>query len=549
MAEHDLRSVAFPKLDESQLAALDRCPLTKLAQYRDGEKLFKAGDRDFKFYVIKSGKVEIVDESGDTPRTIAVQGPGEFTGDVAQLTGGLAIVNAIARGDCEVYEVSPEALRKLINDHPDLGDIIVQAFIARRQLLSESGEFVGVRVIGSRYSRDTFRVREFLAKNRVPFTWFDLEADPRVKELLKRFGVSQNDTPVVTWGNKLILRNPSDRELADALGIRRPLQQTTYDLAVVGAGPAGLAAAVYGASEGLNTIVLERVGPGGQAGRSMRIENYLGFPTGITGSQLAERAALQANKFGAQISVPTPATALTFDQAYSVLQLDGQETIVAKCVLIATGADYRRLTVEGCERFEGCGVYYAATPIEAQMCRGSEVVVVGGGNSAGQAAVFLAGQVRKLYLVIRGDDLYKNMSSYLACRIEDTPNIEVLRNTEVRRLNGNGCLTSVELADNKTGETRTTKTPALFSFIGAIPRCDWIPPEIERDDKGFVRTGLSVAQSPHWTAKRQPFLLETSRPGVFAAGDVRAGSIKRVASAVGEGAMTVQFVHEYLKAM
>jgi thioredoxin reductase (NADPH) len=549
MAEHDLRSVAFPKLDESQLAALDRCPLTKLAQYRDGEKLFKAGDRDFKFYVIKSGKVEIVDESGDTPRTIAVQGPGEFTGDVAQLTGGPAIVNAIARGDCEVYEVSPEALRKLINDHPDLGDIIVQAFIARRQLLSESGEFVGVRVIGSRYSRDTFRVREFLAKNRVPFTWFDLEADSRVKELLKRFGVSQNDTPVVTWGNKLILRNPSDHELADALGIRRPLQQTTYDLVVVGAGPAGLAAAVYGASEGLNTIVLERVGPGGQAGRSMRIENYLGFPTGITGSQLAERAALQANKFGAQISVPTPATALTFDQAYSVLQLDGQETIVAKCVLIATGADYRRLTVEGCERFEGCGVYYAATPIEAQMCRGSEVVVVGGGNSAGQAAVFLAGQVRKLYLVIRGDDLYKNMSSYLACRIEDTPNIEVLRNTEVRRLNGNGCLTSVELADNKTGETRTTKTPALFSFIGAIPRCDWIPPEIERDDKGFVRTGLSVAQSTHWTAKRQPFLLETSRPGVFAAGDVRAGSIKRVASAVGEGAMTVQFVHEYLKAM
>ena len=549
MAEHDLRSVAFPKLDESQLAALDRCPLTKLAQYRDGEKLFKAGDRDFKFYVIKSGKVEIVDESGDTPRTIAVQGPGEFTGDVAQLTGGPAIVNAIARGDCEVYEVSPEALRKLINDHPDLGDIIVQTFIARRQLLSESGEFVGVRVIGSRYSRDTFRVREFLAKNRVPFTWFDLEADSRVKELLTRFGVSQNDTPVVTWGNKLILRNPSDHELADALGIRRPLQQTTYDLVVVGAGPAGLAAAVYGASEGLNTIVLERVGPGGQAGRSMRIENYLGFPTGITGSQLAERAALQANKFGAQISVPTPATALTFDQAYSVLQLDGQETIVAKCVLIATGADYRRLTVEGCERFEGCGVYYAATPIEAQMCRDSEVVVVGGGNSAGQAAVFLAGQVRKLYLVIRGDDLYKSMSSYLACRIEDTPNIEVLRNTEVRRLNGNGCLTSVELADNKTGETRTTKTPALFSFIGAIPRCDWIPPEIERDDKGFVRTGLSVAQSPHWTAKRQPFLLETSRPGVFAAGDVRAGSIKRVASAVGEGAMTVQFVHEYLKAM
>ena len=364
MAEHDLQSVAFPKLNKAQMAALDRCLLTKRQRYRDGETLFKVGDRDFKFFVVKSGKVEIVDESGETPRTIAVQGPGEFTGDVAQLTGGPAIVNAIARGDCEVYEVSPDALRKLINDHPELGDVILQAFIARRQLLSESGEFVGLRVIGSRYSRDTFRVREFLAKNRVPFTWFDLEADPQVKELLKRFGVSENDTPVVAWGNKLILRNPANLELAEALGIRRPLEQTTYDLAVVGAGPAGLAAAVYDASEGLNTVVLERTGPGGQAGRSMRIENYLGFPTGITGSELADRAAIQASKFGAQISVPTPVTALTFDQAYSVLQLEGKETIVAKCVLIATGADYRRLTVEGCERFEGCGVYYAATPIE-----------------------------------------------------------------------------------------------------------------------------------------------------------------------------------------
>src|SRR5208337_464558 len=352
MAEHDLQSVAFPKLNKAQMAALDRCLLTRRQRYRDGETLFKVGDRDFKFFVVKSGRVEIVDESGETPRTIAVQGPGEFTGDVAQLTGGPAIVNAIARGDCEVYEVSPDALRKLINDHPELGDVILQAFIARRQLLSESGEFVGLRVIGSRYSRDTFRVREFLAKNPVPFTWFDLEADPQVKELLKRFGVSENDTPVVAWGNKLILRNPANLELAEALGIRRPLEQTTYDLAVVGAGPAGLAAAVYGASEGLNTVVLERTGPGGQAGRSMRIENYLGFPTGITGSELADRAAIQASKFGAQISVPTPVTALTFDQAYSVLQLEGKETIVAKCVLIATGADYRRLTVEGCERFE-----------------------------------------------------------------------------------------------------------------------------------------------------------------------------------------------------
>jgi thioredoxin reductase (NADPH) len=546
MSEHNLYDIAFPKLDDAQMASLGRCPLTKLKRYRDGERLFDVGDRDFKFFVVKSGEVEIVDDSGDAPKTITVLQPGMFTGDEGQLTGTPSIVSGIARGDCEVYEVSPDALRDLLNNHPDLGDVILRAFIARREYVRESGEFTSLRVIGSRDSRDTFRVRDFLAKNRIPFTSLDLEAGPQVKPVLEQLRATEVDTPVVAWGRKLLLRNPTNRQLAEALGLLRPLEHKVYDLVVVGAGPAGLAAAVYGASEGLNTIVLERVGPGGQAGRSMRIENYLGFPTGITGSQLAERAALQANKFGAQISVPTPATALTFDQAYSVLQLDGQETIVAKCVLIATGADYRRLTVEGCERFEGCGVYYAATPIEAQMCRGSEVVVVGGGNSAGQAAVFLAGQVRKLYLVIRGDDLYKNMSSYLACRIEDTPNIEVLRNTEVRRLNGNGCLTSVELVDNKTGETRATKTPALFSFIGAIPRCDWIPPEIERDDKGFVRTGLSVAQSPHWTAKRQPFLLETSRPGVFAAGDVRAGAANRVAGAVGDGGMVVRYAHEVL---
>ena len=434
MAEHDLQSVAFPKLDEAQMAALDRCPLTKLPRYRDGEKLFKVGDRDFKFFVIKSGKVEIVDESGETPRTIAVQGPGEFTGDVAQLTGGPAIVNAIARGDCEVYEVSPDALRKLINDHPDLGDIILQAFIARRQLLSESGEFVGLRVIGSRYSQG------HVPCPRIP------RQEPGAVHVVRSRGRSASEGAAeAVWRERE--RHPRGRlgqQAAPAQSLEPracggpghspPAGADDYDLAVVGAGPAGLAAAVYGASEGLNTVVLERTGPGGQAGRSMRIENYLGFPTGITGSELAERAAIQASKFGAQISVPTPVTALTFDQTYSVLQLDGEETIVAKCVLIATGADYRRLTVEGCERFEGCGVYYAATPIEAQMCRGSEVVVVGGGNSAGQAAVFLAGQVRKVYLVIRGDDLYKNMSSYLACRIEDTPNIEVLRNTEVRRL-------------------------------------------------------------------------------------------------------------------
>src|SRR6266850_5648118 len=549
MAENDLRAIAFPKLDEAQLASLERCSLTVLKRYRDGEKLFEAGQRDWNFYVVRSGEVEIVDESGETPKVVTVHQPGEFTGEVGQLTGGPSLVTAIARGDCEVYEVSPAAFRQLLDHNPQLGDIILQAFIARRQLLRELGDFTGLRVIGSRYSQDTFRIRDFLAKNRVLFTWLDLEADPQVNQLLKQFGFTEADTPVVAWGRKLILHNPLNRELAEALGLRRPLEQAVYDLVVVGAGPAGLAAAVYGASEGLSTLVLERTAPGGQAGRTMRIENYLGFPTGISGGELAERAVLQANKFGAHLPVATPVTGLTFDSAYPVLHLDGGETVTAKCLLISTGADYRLLGVEGCARFEGCGVYYAATPNEAQLCHGADVVVVGGGNSAGQAAVFLAGHARKVYLVIRGDNLYKDMSAYLARRVEETPNIEVLLNTEVRRLSGNSHLSSVEVVNNKTGEVRTIACPALFSFIGAVPWSDWLPPEIERDTKEFIRTGPALAQSPHWTLRRQPFLLETSRPGVFAAGDVCSGSVKRVASAVGEGAMAVMFVHEYLKDM
>jgi thioredoxin reductase (NADPH) len=281
----------------------------------------------------------------------------------------------------------------------------------------------------------------------------------------------------------------------------------------------------------------------------MRIENYLGFPTGISGSELAERAVLQADKFGARFTIPAPVIGLAFDKAYSVLKLDGGETVVAKCLLVATGADYYRLEVEGCDRFEGCGVYYAATPNEAQLCRGADVVVVGAGNSAGQAAVFLAGHARKVFLLVRGHDLYESMSSYLAHRIEQTPNIEVLYDTTVLRISGDTQARSVEFSNNKTGEKRTLQTPALFSFIGAVPRTDWLPPEIDRDPKGFVLTGAAVAQSPHWTARRHPFLLETSRPGAFAAGDVRCGSVKRVASAVGEGAMAIQFVHEYLKGM
>jgi thioredoxin reductase (NADPH) len=549
MAEHDLRSIAFPTLDDAQIAEFGSCTRAVSKLYRDGDTLFAVGDRNFKFHVIKSGEIDIIDHSGHVPKSLTVHQKGAFTGDISHLTGNASIVTAVAKGDCEVYEISSDALKQALNQCPTLSDIVLQAFIARRQLVRQSPDFTGLRVIGSRYSQDTFRVRDFLAKNHVKFTWTDLETDPEVDKMLKQFNVTEVDTPVIACSSMLLLRNPTNRQLAERIGIHHPLEQTVYDLVVVGAGPAGLAAAVYGASEGLQTAVLERTAPGGQAGTSMRIENYLGFPAGVTGSELTDRAILQANKFGARIAVTSPVSRLSFDKSYSLVHLDGAETVTTKCLLIATGVDYRRLGVEGEEGFEGRGIYYAATPMEAQMCRGAQVVLVGGGNSAGQAAVFLAGHASKVLLVIRGKDLYKDMSSYLARRVEQTANIEVLSNTTIQKMRGNGQLSAVELLNHQTGKVQTVQTPAVFTFIGAVPRTDWLPAEIERDNKGFIRTGAALAQSAYWKSPRPPFLLETSRPGVFAAGDVRSDSIKRVASAVGEGAMAVKFVHEYLKEM
>jgi thioredoxin reductase (NADPH) len=549
MIEHTLHSIAFPVLDEAQIAQVANCTTIVPQHHRDGETLIAVGDRDLKFFIVKSGEIEIIDYSGDEPKTLTTHGKGEFTGDISHLTGTPAMFSAIARGDCEVFEISGEALRHVLNQCPGLSDIILQAFIARRQLLRESPNFIGLRVIGSRYSPDTFRVRDFLARNRVLFTWVDLETDPQVDRMLKEFGVTEADTPVVACAHMLLLRNPSNEKLADEIGIHQSLEHTVYDLLVVGAGPAGLAAAVYGASEGLRTAVLDGVAPGGQAGASMRIENYLGFPTGLTGAELTDRATLQANKFGAHLSIPVAATRLSFENGYAILDAGGKEPITTKCLLIATGAQYRRLDVEGFEQFEGTGVYYAATPAEALLCSGCPAIVVGGGNSAGQAAVFLSAHASRVLLLIRGDDLNKNMSSYLVHRIEQTRNIELLTNTTIQRVVGNGHVEAIEIVNNNTGQQQKIETPAVFSFIGATPRTEWLPPEVERDAKGFVLTGATVAHSQHWHAARTPFLLETSHPGVFAAGDVRAGSAKRVASAVGEGAMSVQFVHEYLKEM
>src|SRR5205809_3523860 len=444
----DLNAMAFPTLTEEQITQLARYAGAPTKTFRAGEALFRAGDRDPRFFVIKSDELEIIDVTGDHPKTIRVQGPGDFTGDIGHLTGSPKVVSAIARSDCEVYEMSEADLRKVLNQDPQLSDVILQAFIARRQLMRESPEFTGLRVIGSRYSHDTFRIRDFLAKNRVLFTWLDLEGDPAVNQLLQQFGVTEAETPIVACAHCLVLRNPSNRELAEKIGIRRPVEHTVYDLAIVGSGPAGLAAAVYGASEGLNTIVLEHTAPGAQAGSRMRIENARGFPTGITGSELADRAVLQANKFGARLSVSTPVSSLMFDKTYPVLRLDGDETVSTKCLLIATGVEYRRLNAERCEQLEGRGVFYAATHNEAQIYKGAQVVLVGGGNSAGQAAVFLSQHASHVLLVIRGDDLYKHMSSYLAKRIEQTPNVELLRNSTAQRMTGDGHLNSIEIANS-----------------------------------------------------------------------------------------------------
>lgn len=547
MDDRDLKTKhpdAFPLLDDEQLATV--AALAECKTYRDGEMLFRAGDREFKFHVVKSGRIAIVDRSSGTARTLVTHEAREFTGDIANMTGSPASADAVACGDVDVYEICAEELRRIIAERPALSDTILRAFIARWRILTES-DFTGIRVIGSRYSPDTFRIRDFLSKNHALFTWTDLENDRQVDELLMRFHVKADETPIVAYANDWMLHNPSNRELAERIGIHAPLREKTYDLAIVGGGPAGLAAAVYGASEGLKTVVLERTAPGGQAGTSSRIENYLGFPMGLSGTELAGRAMLQAQKFGAEMTTASAITRLEFDGAYAVLHTEEGEHVATKCLLIASGIDYRKLDAPGRERFDGAGVYYSATQMEAQQCGGSPVLVVGGGNSAGQAAVFLSENAACVFLLIRNDDLNKSMSRYLSQRIEDSDKIELLTNAEVTRMDGGEHLEAIEVTNNLTHEKRVIPAAALFSFIGASPHTDWLPPEIEKDDKDFVRTGMEVSNSRLWKLKRQPFFLETSRAGVFAAGDVRSGSVKRVASAVGEGAMAVQFAHEYMK--
>lgn len=543
MSDPEPQGVANPRLSEADIAAL--APHGTCSRLHDGEPLFQAGGQRGGFFVVLEGAVEVLDSAGDEPRRVMLHGPRQFTGDIDVLTRRRSVVGAVARGETEVLGISSSDIRTIIGERPRLGETILRAFIARREELLESG-FEGLRVIGSAASREAFRIREFLSRNQVPFTWIDVDEDPGIAEMLRDLGLRGDDLPAIAAGAEPLLRNPSVRELAEAVGLRRPFGDDVYDLVIVGAGPAGLGAAVYGASEGLSTVALDGVAPGGQAGASTKIENYLGFPTGISGAELTGRATLQAQKFGAELASPAPAVALELDGEHPAVRLDTGERVNARCILIATGADYRKLDVPGRERFDGTGVYYAATPIELTACAGSDVVVVGAGNSAGQAVMFLSENTRRVWLLVRGDDLRRSMSSYLADRVEAAENVEVLHNTEIRRILGEDRLEAVVAENTRTGEMRTLATPAVFTFIGAVPRTRWLPAGIETDRNGFIRTGRTVAASSHWTPRREPFLLETSHPGVFAAGDVRHGSIPRVAAAVAEGAMAVKFVHEYL---
>jgi thioredoxin reductase (NADPH) len=550
----DTESIAFPKLDDSQLAMLE--PLGSRRKVRRGELIFRAGHRNLPLIVILRGELEIFEPRDGQEQILSTPGPRDFVGEVGMLTGTAALGSARGKADeTEILEVPADRFRQALAELPGVSRPIVQAFIMRRRRLERDKEFAGLRILAQDGSREGRQLDDFLDKNHIPHRLILFESDDG-RALCERLHLASRDLPALITANGMPLRRPSLREVARAAGLlRTPAgedeSEVICDLAIVGAGPAGLAAAVYAASEGLKTIVLESYAPGGQAGASSLIENFFGFPTGVSGGDLTYSAQLQAYRFGAKFSTPSQALMLTFTEGdyRASLQVEGTIAILrAKCVIIATGADYHRLDAERREQFEGAGVFYAATAREGQLCRGSTVIVAGGGNAAGQAAMFLSESAAKVLLVIRGEGLTKSMSSYLSRRCETKENIEILPHTEIRKMMGGKVLEAVELENTQTHERRTVQTPAVFSMIGAKPCTDWLPPEIERDEKGFIKTGHAVANAPAWKeAARGPGPLETSRPGIFAAGDVRSGSVKRCAAAVGEGGMAVEGVHEVLR--
>jgi thioredoxin reductase (NADPH) len=543
----DTESIAFPKLNDHQLSLLE--PLGERRVVSRGELVYKAGQRDVGLTILLRGEIEAFETRDGTEYPLATAHERDFIGDVAMLQGTSTLASArVTSADAEIVYVPAVELRRALAEVPAVSKTIVDALIMRRRRVSRYREFAGMRVLASRDARDGHRLDDFLDKNRIPHRLIDFESE-QGQAVSKRFHLTARDLPVLITPAGARLRQPSMREVAKEAGLLRSLAsenetEILSDLTIVGAGPAGLAAAVYAASEGLNTVVLESYAPGGQAGSSSLIENFFGFPTGVNGGELTWLAQLQAYRFGAKFSTPSQALSLNYnaDGEYRVcLDTEGCSAILrAKTVLIATGADYRRLDAEGREQFENMGVYYAATAMEGQICRNETVVIAGSGNSAGQAAMFLSEGAARVLLVVRGKSIANKMSDYLSRRVQARKNVEILYQTEIRKMFGGKKLEQIELENTETGERRMVRTPAVFSMVGARPCTEWLPPEIERDDKGFIKTGTSVAGAPAWQAsKHQPGPLETSLPGIFAAGDVRSGSVKRCAAAVGEGGMAI----------
>ncbi|MEM7436163.1 MAG: FAD-dependent oxidoreductase [Myxococcota bacterium] len=545
MTEYERSAQMFPKLSSKQLDRIR--PYGHVRHVDEQELLFDIGDRELSFFIVLSGELEIFRPERDGEEVVTVHQPGEFTGEVNMLSGRSNLVKGRMKTAGEVLEIDRPSFRELLAAEAELSEIFMRAFIVRRVglITHEQGDVI---VVGSEYSADTLRLKQFLSRNGHPYQYIDAETDKGAAALLERFHVQPDDVPVVYFTAKdQMIKNPTNRQIADCLGFSGTIDQDEiYDVAVVGAGPGGLAAAVYAASEGLHVVVLEGNVFGGQAGSSSKIENYLGFPTGISGQALAGRAYNQAQKFGAEILMPRVAKRLHCEKRPYTLELEDGDSLRARTVVIATGAKYRK--PPGIERFEGLGVYYGATHVEAMMCANEEVIVVGGGNSAGQAAVFLAERASHVHVVIRGDSLAKSMSRYLTQRIETSSSITLHRYSEISEFHGQERLESVTWTDNRTGRTTERPIHHVFMMIGAVPNTGWLEGCLALDDKGFILAGPELvtheAGEAGWPLlTRQPFPLETSRPGVFAAGDVRAQSVKRVASAVGEGSVCVGYLH------
>jgi thioredoxin reductase (NADPH) len=538
----------FPKLTPAQLSRI--AARGHIRSMERGEVLYEQGHSAAPFFVVVSGELEVVRPSVPVETLVTVYEPGQFTGEVSTLSGRRSLFRVRATKPGKVIELDRQQMLALIQTDAELGEILMRAFILRRVELIAAG--VGdVVLIGSTYSASTLRIKEFLMRNGQPYSYMDLERDPDVQNLVDSFQISASEIPVLICRGQLVLRNPSNQEIADCLGFNESIDQThVRDLIIIGAGPSGLAAAVYGASEGLDVMVLETGSPGGQAGSSSKIENYLGFPTGIAGQDLAARAYIQAQKFGADILI-AKATRLICDHKPYVVEVENGARIPARTIVIATGAEYRRPPCKNLSRFEGAGVYYGATFVEAQLCGGEEVIVVGGGNSAGQAAVFLAETTKRVHMLIRSAGLAESMSRYLIRRIEETATIVLRPYTEIVAVEGGDHLEFVRWRNSQTGQTEKHEISHLFVMTGADPNTRWLNGCVALDDKGFIKTGLDLSpenlSAVVWPLTRQPYLLETSLPAVFAVGDVRGGSIKRVASAVGEGSIAISFVHKALQ--